>query len=87
MAHAPVERMFHRKICMTKHLSGIFERTTVRLDCVNAFIGTKSVTKANFLSIFNLLLQRVGGTKALHREKKKVAAFLTKDIFFILRSA
>lgn len=47
-----------------KDLSGIFERTTVLLDSVNAFTGTKPVTKANLLSIFNLLLQKVGGTKA-----------------------
>lgn len=53
------------------YLSRISERTTICLDWVNAFTGTKPVTKANLLSIFNLLLQRADGTKALDREKEQ----------------
>lgn len=76
------------KIHTTKHFSRIPERTTIWLDWDNAFTGTKPATKANFLSIFNLLVQRVDSTKALDREgEKKVAASLTKYMFLILRAA
>lgn len=63
MGHGLLKECFMARY-KTKDLSGIFERTTVLMDWVSAFTGTKPVTKANFLSIFNLLLQKVGGTKA-----------------------
>lgn len=79
-----------RKNIYNKALSRISERT-IWLDWDNAFTGTKPVTKANCLSIFNLLMQRLDGTMALRlltgRKEKKVAAFLTKDMFLILRAA
>lgn len=67
-----------RKNIYNKALSRISERT-IWLDWDNAFTGTKPVTKANCLSIFNLLMQRVDGTKALDRkEGKKSSSILNK---------
>lgn len=71
--------MSEKNIYTTKHLSRISERTTIWLYWVNAFTATKPVKKANLLSICNLLLQRVDGTKALDREgEKKSSSILNK---------
>lgn len=71
MMHALFKGCLGKNI-YNKALSRISERTTIWQDWDNAFTGTKPVvTKANCLSVFNLLVQRVDGTKGLDRERGK----------------